>query len=44
MAKKKLNTAKTGPVDSARKVEITGIILIAIAVLLGLSILSYTSA
>tara|TARA_Y100001935_G_scaffold239088_1_gene226366 strand:+ start:112989 stop:115544 length:2556 start_codon:yes stop_codon:yes gene_type:complete len=43
MAKKKLNTAKTGPVDSARKVEITGIILIAIAVLLGLSILSYTS-
>lgn len=43
MAKKKLNTAGTSPgLDSARKVEIVGIIVIAIAVLLGLSILSYT--
>lgn len=43
MAKKKLNTsgASTG-IDSARKVEIVGIIVIAIAVLLGISILSYT--
>lgn len=43
MAKKKLNTASTNQgIDSARKVEIAGIIIIAIAVLLGLSILSYT--
>ncbi len=43
MAKKKLNTAGTPQgLDSARKVEIVGIIVIAIAVLLGLSILSYT--
>ena len=41
MAKKKLNTAGTG-IDSNRKVEIIGIIVIAIAVLLGLSVLSYT--
>lgn len=43
MAKKKLNTAGTPQgLDSARKVEIVGIIVIAIAVLLGISILSYT--
>jgi S-DNA-T family DNA segregation ATPase FtsK/SpoIIIE len=43
MAKKKLNTAGSPPgLDSARKVEIVGIIVLAIAVLLGLSILSYT--
>lgn len=43
MAKKNLNTAGTPKgLDSARKVEIVGIIVIAIAVLLGLSILSYT--
>jgi len=43
MAKKKLNTAKTSStLDSGRKVEIIGIITIAIAVLLGLSVLSYT--
>lgn len=43
MAKKKLNTASTPQgINSARKVEIVGIIVIAIAVLLGLSILSYT--
>lgn len=44
MAKKKLNTAKSsGPVDSGRKVEIIGVITIAIAILLGLSIVSYTA-
>jgi len=43
MAKKKLNTASTPQgLDSARKVEIVGIIVIAIAILLGISILSYT--
>ncbi|MEQ9309029.1 MAG: DNA translocase FtsK [Balneolaceae bacterium] len=43
MAKKKLNTAGAPKgLDSARKVEIIGIIVIAIAVLLGISILSYT--
>lgn len=43
MAKKKLNTAGTpAGLDSNRKVEIIGIIVIAIAVLLGLSVLSYT--
>jgi S-DNA-T family DNA segregation ATPase FtsK/SpoIIIE len=43
MAKKKLNTASTSQgIDSARKVEIAGIIILAIAFLLGLSILSYT--
>lgn len=42
MAKKKLNTAHTGGLDSARKVEILGVIILAIAILLGLSILSYT--
>ena len=42
MAKKKLNTPKTSAVDSARKVEIIGIIVMAIAMLLGLSVLSYT--
>ncbi|GAB5410646.1 MAG: DNA translocase FtsK [Balneolaceae bacterium] len=43
MAKKKLNTADTPKgLDSARKVEIVGIIVISIAVLLGISILSYT--
>tara|TARA_R110000868_G_scaffold408293_5_gene691042 strand:- start:79035 stop:81584 length:2550 start_codon:yes stop_codon:yes gene_type:complete len=43
MAKKKLNTSGAPKgLDSARKVEIVGIIVIAIAVLLGLSILSYT--
>ncbi len=45
MAKKKLNTAgssKAG-IDDNRKVEIIGVIIIAIAVLLGLSIVSYTS-
>ncbi len=42
MAKKKLNTATYSGIDSNRKVEIIGIIVIAIAVLLGLSILSYT--
>lgn len=44
MAKKKnLNTSGTPPgLDSARKVEIVGIIVIAIAILLGISILSYT--
>lgn len=40
---KKLNTSGAPQgLDSARKVEIVGIIVIAIAVLLGLSILSYT--
>ncbi len=44
MAKKKLNTAKSpGPVDSGRKMEIIGVITIAISILLGLSILSYTA-
>ncbi|MCG8374050.1 MAG: DNA translocase FtsK [Balneolales bacterium] len=43
MAKKKLNTAKTSErLDSGRKLELIGIIIFAIAVLLGLSILSYT--
>ena len=44
MAKKnKLNTSsKPTGIDSARKVEIVGIIVLAISVLLGLSILSYT--
>lgn len=43
MAKKKLNTAQSSrTVESARKVEIIGIIIIAIAILLGLSIISYT--
>ncbi|MBO6523117.1 MAG: DNA translocase FtsK [Balneolaceae bacterium] len=43
MAKKKLNTAGAPKgLDSNRKVEIVGIIVIAIAILLGLSILSYT--
>lgn len=43
MAKKKLNTSgNTTGIDSARKVEIVGIIIIAIAVLFGLSIISYT--
>ncbi len=44
MAKKnKLNTSsKPNGIDSARKVEIVGIIVLAISVLLGLSILSYT--
>lgn len=43
MAKKKLNTAKSSrSVEPARKVEIIGIIIIAIAILLGLSIISYT--
>ena len=44
MAKKKLNTAgnsKAG-IDDNRKVEIIGVIIIAIAILLGLSIVSYT--
>jgi S-DNA-T family DNA segregation ATPase FtsK/SpoIIIE len=44
MAKKNLNTAKSsGPVDSGRKLEIIGVITIAIAILLGLSIVSYTA-
>ncbi len=44
MAKKKLNTSGAPKgLDSNRKVEIVGIIVIAIAILLGLSILSYTS-
>ena len=43
MAKKKLNTAQSSrTVESARKVEIIGIIVIAIAILLGLSIISYS--
>lgn len=43
MAKKKLNTAGAPKgLDSNRKVEIVGIIVIAIAILLGLSIFSYT--
>ena len=44
MAKKKLNTAgnsKAG-IDDNRKVEIIGVIIIALAILLGLSIISYT--
>ncbi len=44
MAKKKLNTAgnsKAG-IDDNRKVEIIGVIVIALAILLGLSIVSYT--
>lgn len=44
MAKKKLNTAKSsGPVDSGRKLEIIGVITIAISILLTLSIVSYTA-
>ncbi len=44
MAKKKLNTAtSSGPLDSGRKLEIIGVITISIAVLLGLSIVSYTA-
>jgi len=43
MAKKKLNTAKSSStIDSGRKVEIIGIITLAISILLGLSIFSYT--
>lgn len=44
MAKKKLNTAgnsKAG-IDDNRKVEIIGVIIVALAILLGLSIVSYT--
>lgn len=44
MAKKKLNTAgnsKAG-IDENRKLEIIGVIIIALAILLGLSIISYT--
>tara|TARA_R110002124_G_scaffold221839_1_gene387297 strand:+ start:16823 stop:19345 length:2523 start_codon:yes stop_codon:yes gene_type:complete len=46
MAKKKLNTAgnsKAG-IDDNRKVEIIGVIIIALGILLGLSIVSYTPA
>ncbi len=44
MAKKKLNTStsSTNGIDPHRKVEIIGIIILAISILLGLSILSYT--
>ena len=43
MAKKKpLNTPRTSGTPNPRKVEIVGIIIMAIAVLLGLSIFSYT--
>lgn len=45
MAKKKLNTAgnsKAG-IDDNRKVEIIGVIIIALAILIGLSIVSYTA-
>ncbi|HBX66512.1 MAG TPA: DNA translocase FtsK, partial [Balneolaceae bacterium] len=38
----KLNTSTTTGLDSNRKVEIIGIIVMSIAILLGLSILSYT--
>jgi S-DNA-T family DNA segregation ATPase FtsK/SpoIIIE len=41
MAKNKLNTSTTTGLDSNRKVEIIGIIIMAIAILLGLSILSF---
>ena len=42
MAKKQLNTARRSPeINSARKVEVVGIIVIAIAILLGISIFSY---
>lgn len=44
MAKKKLNTAgnsKAG-IDENRKLEIIGVIIIALAILLGLSVVSYT--
>ena len=47
MAKKKLNTSTKSSADGIndkRKVEIIGVIIIAISVLLGLSILSYTPA
>lgn len=47
MAKKKLNTSTKSSADginAKRKVEIIGVIIIAISVLLGLSILSYTPA
>lgn len=44
MAKKKLNTAKSsGPIDTGRKMEIIGVITIAISILLSLSIVSFTS-
>ncbi|MEX0608760.1 MAG: DNA translocase FtsK [Balneolaceae bacterium] len=43
MAKTKLNTSVSSPgIDSTRKVEIIGIIVMSVAVLLGLSIFSYT--
>ncbi|WP_018127524.1 FtsK/SpoIIIE family DNA translocase [Balneola vulgaris] len=44
MAKKKLNTSTTSNagIDDHRKVEIIGIIIISIAILLGLSIVSYS--
>ncbi|MTI87404.1 MAG: DNA translocase FtsK [Balneolaceae bacterium] len=43
MAKKKSNTStKSQGLDSARKVEIIGIIVMSIAILLGISIISYT--
>jgi S-DNA-T family DNA segregation ATPase FtsK/SpoIIIE len=44
MAKKKLNTASNSKagIDENRKVEIIGVIIIALAILLGLSIISYT--
>jgi S-DNA-T family DNA segregation ATPase FtsK/SpoIIIE len=42
MAKKKLNTPKTGStLDTGRKLEIIGLITIAIAILIGLSVVSY---
>ncbi|MCR9133176.1 MAG: DNA translocase FtsK [bacterium] len=44
MAKKKQHTSPAStPLDSGRKMEIIGIIVLAIAVLLGLSIVSYTA-
>lgn len=44
MAKKKQHTSTAStPLDSGRKMEIIGIIVLAIAVLLGLSIVSYTA-
>ena len=42
MAKSKLNTATATGIDESRKVEIIGIIVMSIAILLGLSIFSYT--
>ncbi|NIQ10930.1 MAG: hypothetical protein GWO08_13860, partial [Gammaproteobacteria bacterium] len=45
MAKSNLNTSTNTPgLDSNRKKEIIGIIIMSIAVLLGLSIISYNSA